>query len=148
VTSATLAFTGQTAGTTVPVASTANAGTIVRDGAETWALNITNPTAVDASFVRISNVGTDHGMVKGTLYSEAGGTPLGSGTLIADMVAGSTTVLSAAQIATAMGVTTWTGRAKLQIIGEVNKNSLRVQSLIRSNNTLINMGGDTSTNNN
>ncbi len=133
-------------GATAPDA-TGTVGTIIRDGAETFALNITAPGNADSTFVRISNVGTDHGLVKGTLYSEAGAV-LGSGTLIADMLAGSTTVFSSDAIATAMGVTTWTGRAKMQIIGEVNAKSLRVQNLIRSGGILTNMGADTSTGNN
>ena len=149
VDSATLTYTGQLSGAVVPAASTATFGTILHDGAETWALNLSssdNPT--DATFLRISNVSsTDHGLVTGTLYSQTGAV-LGSGTLVADLAANSTSVFTSAQIATALGATTWTGRAKLHIVAEINANSLRVQNLIRTGGVLTNMGGDTSTNNN
>jgi hypothetical protein len=123
-------------------------GTITHDGAETWALNITSPDNGDATFVRVSNTSaTAHGLVTATLVGQDGAT-LGSGTLVADLLAGATSVLSSSDIATAMGVATWTGRAKLHIVAEIPATALRVQNLIRSNGVLTNLGGDTSTNNN
>ncbi len=128
----------------------AKLGDILHDGAETWALNITSPdNASDLTFIRISNTSsTAHGVVTGTLIAQ-NGSVLGSGTLVADLLAGQTAVFSAADIGSAMGfLTTWTGRAKLHIIAEIPATALRVQNLIRTNNTLTNMGGDTSSNNN
>ena len=125
------------------------AGEIVHDGSETIALNVTssdNPT--DATFIRVSNVSaTDHGPVTAVLYAEDG-TVLGMGQLVADLLPNSTAKFTSAQVATALGATTWTGRAKLKITAEIPAGSLRVQNLIRTNGILTNMGGDTSTNKN
>lgn len=140
VISSALTFTGQVVGAVVPAVATPTFGTILHDGAETWALNITSSdNATDATFVRVSNVSsTDHGKVTGMLFNDAG-TMIGSGTLVADLAANSTQVFSSAQIAAALGATTWTGRAKLHIVAEINATSLRVQNLIRTGGVLTNI---------
>jgi hypothetical protein len=134
------------ANTTSADTASAALGTITRNGASTTALNITNPANGDATFVRISNMGTTAGKVTGTLYAEDGSV-LGTAdaTLVATAGAKSTSIFSAAQLATAFGISTWNGRAKLVVIGEFPAGQLRVQNLIRTpNGTLVNVGGDTS----
>lgn len=146
-----LDVTANTAGGST-AADTASAvlGTIIRNGASTTALNITDPANGDQTFLRISNMGTVAGKVTGTLFAQDG-TQLGAAdvVLVASAAAKSTTVLSAADLAAKFGVTGWAGRAKLVVIGEFPAGQLRVQNLIRTpNGTLTNVGGDTSGNGN
>lgn len=139
------------AGSSVSDTAAAKLGDILHDGAQTIALNVTSPDNADQTYVRISNVsGTAHGKVTGTLYAQDGSMIGAEDTLlVADLLARQTEVLSAAQLATKFGVTTWTGRAKLVIVAEIPASALRVQNMIRTaNGTLVNVGGDTSTNNN
>jgi hypothetical protein len=124
------------------------AGEIVHDGSETVALNVTSPDNVDVTYLRVNNVSTTaHGPVTAKLIGQDG-VEIGNGTLVSDLTAGATSVFSSQQIADIMNVTSWTGRAKLYITAEIPAGSLRVQNLIRTNNVLTNMGGDTSTNKN
>lgn len=134
------------ANTTVADTASALLGTITRNGASTTALNVTDPANADQTFIRITNLGSTTGKITGTLIGQDGAI-LGTAdtTLVAAAGPRSTTVFSASQLATAFGVTGWTGRAKLTIIGEFPAGTLRVQNLIRvPNGTLVNVGGDTS----
>jgi len=69
------------------------------------------------------------------LYDQSG--LLGTAVLVSDMAAGVTLVFSAADLETLFG-TTWTGRARMTIDGEIP--SMEVQALIRSaTGTITNM---------
>lgn len=134
------------AGVSVSDTAASTLGNIARNGASTTALNITAPDNSDQTFVRISNLGGTTGKITGTLVGQDG-TILGTAdtTLVAAAGPRSTHVFSATDLASAFGVLSWTGRAKLVIVGEFPAGQLRAQNLIRvPNGTLVNVGGDTS----
>jgi len=124
--------------------------TVTKNGASIKVLNIPSPdNATDQAYIRLYNMGTSTGKVMGTLYSQGtndaantgGGDVLGtpSVVLVDALDPNGVTVLTAAQLAAKIGVTTWVGRAWLQLEGEVQ--GLRVQALIRSGGyggTLVN----------
>ncbi|MGE5098075.1 MAG: hypothetical protein ACM3SO_23275, partial [Betaproteobacteria bacterium] len=108
------------------------------------------PANPDQTFIRITNMGTLDGKVTGTLIGQDGTTLGAADTVLSPALAAKgTLVMSSSQLAAAFGVTGWTGRAKLVIIGEIPAGQLRAQNMIRTpNGTLVNVGGDTSTNGN
>lgn len=133
------------AGFTVADETNVTLGSITRNGAQTTALNITAPGNPDVSYIRISNMGSGVGRVYGTMYDQDGVmVGAANSVLNAGIVANGTAVMSSDDIAAALGVAGWTGRAKLVITGEIPDGKMRVQLLIRSNNILTNMSGDTS----
>jgi len=116
--------------------------TVVKNGASIKVLNIPNPTAADKTFVRIYNLSNSKTSVYGTLYeTAAAGTTtakeLGKGKLLGEIDPGAVKILDATAIAAIFGLSTWTGRAWMQVEGDSQQ--IRVQSLVRSNGTLINM---------
>lgn len=114
-----------------------------KNGTSLKALNVPSPdNAVDQAFIRFYNMGSTTGKIFGTLYSQDNGTVLGtsSASLIDSLAPNTVAVLSSSQLATKFGITTWPGKAWLQIESEIK--GLRVQALIRSNGaagTLMNM---------
>jgi len=124
--------------------------TVTKNGASIKVLNIPSPeNATDQAFIRLYNMGSSTGKVMGTLYSQeivdatkAQPQVLGTANvvLVDALAPNAVVVLNAAQIASKIGVTSWPGRAWLQMEGEVQ--GLRVQALIRSNGSggvLVNM---------
>lgn len=108
--------------------------TVNKNGASIKVLNIPNPTSIDKTFVRIYNLSGAKTSVYGTLYEQGGGTTagkeLGKGKLLGEIDAGAVKVLDAPAIATIFGVSTWIGKAWLQVEGDSQQ--VRVQLLIRS----------------
>jgi len=125
--------------------------TVVKNGTSLKVLNLPPPDyTTDVAYVRFYNMGTVTGKIYGTLYSqgktdgtnEGGGSPIGTPNtvLIDSLASGQVTVLSGPAIGAKFGVTTWPGRAWLQIESEVK--GLRIQALVRSGGaggTLTNM---------
>jgi len=108
--------------------------TVNKNGASIKVLNIPNPTSIDKTFVRIYNLSGAKTSVYGTLYEQGGGTTagkeLGKGKLLGEIDTGAVKILDATGIAAIFGVSTWIGKAWLQIEGDSQQ--IRVQSLIRS----------------
>jgi hypothetical protein len=109
--------------------------TVVKNGASIKILNIPNPTNTDKAFVRIYNMSSGKSSVYGTLYEASAdgktvGKELGKGKLLAEIDAGAVKALDAAAIASIFGISTWTGRAWMQIEGDTQQ--IRAQSLVRS----------------
>jgi len=108
--------------------------TVNKNGASIKVLNIPNPTSIDKTFVRIYNLSGAKTSVYGTLYEQGGGTTagkeLGKGKLLGEIDVGAVKILDATGIAAIFGVSTWVGKAWLQIEGDSQQ--IRVQSLIRS----------------
>ncbi|EIJ43176.1 hypothetical protein BegalDRAFT_2322 [Beggiatoa alba B18LD] len=111
---------------------------IVKNGATVKVLNVPNPNVVDQAFIRINNMSAQAGRILGTLYGQDGVQLGTAGVELANLTAYQATVLDVTAIKTLFGVTTWTGRAWLQIDAEVS--NVAVQGLIRtSDGTLTNM---------
>lgn len=108
--------------------------TVNKNGASIKVLNIPNPTSIDKTFVRIYNLSGAKTSVYGTLYEQSDGTTagkeLGKGKLLGEIDVGAVKILDATGIAAIFGVSTWVGKAWLQIEGDSQQ--IRVQSLIRS----------------
>jgi len=120
-----------------PIVSITNPSmtTVVKNGASIKILNIPNPTNTDQVFVRIYNMSSGKSSVYGTLYEasadgSAVGKELGKGKLLAEIDAGAVKVLDATAIASIFGISSWTGRAWMQIEGDTQQ--LRAQALVRS----------------
>ncbi|ALG66464.1 hypothetical protein [Beggiatoa leptomitoformis] len=111
---------------------------IVKNGATVKVLNIPNPAVADDAFVRINNMSSQAGRILGTLYGQDGVVLGTAGIELATVTAYQTVVLDVDAIAAKFGVTTWTGRAWMQIDAEVS--NVAVQGLIRTaDGTLTNM---------
>jgi len=130
--------------------------TFVKNGASVKVLNIPGPTnAVDTAFIRIYNMSDAEATVYGTLYNQGstsvtgedtgGGTVIGTENMVLGKVpAKGVLVISPApansstiNLATLAGVTSWDGKAWMQVESDVQQ--LRVQALIRTGG----MGGVT-----
>lgn len=108
--------------------------TLKKNGASTKALVLPDPSQSDKPYVRIYNIGSSTGRVLGTLYG-VDGKAIASGVLSAALAPNATAVLGAPEIATALGIAGWTGRAWLQIEAEFQ--GLRAQALIRSSTGVL-----------
>ncbi len=119
--------------------------TVTKNGASIKVLNIPFPGhPSDEGFIRFYNMGSSTGKVMGTLYNQGtndsantgGGQVLGAAnTVLIDALApNAVTVISSSQLAAKVGVTTWPGKAWLQVEGEVQ--GLRVQALVRTGGAL------------
>jgi hypothetical protein len=140
--------TGYSANVSLPSSTIA---TIIRNGSATRALNIPAANNADQVFIRITNTSTLAGKVYGTLYDQSGNVLGTSNSVLADaatFVPNATVVFAASDLKTKLGIASdWSGRAQLQITAETT--AIRAQNTIRaSNGTLVNVGGDTSSNNN
>ncbi len=124
---------------------------VVKNGTSVKVLNLPPPDyTTDVAYVRFYNMGSVTGKVYGTLYSQGttdgnntgGGSVLGTSnfTLIESLAPGQVVTLSGPAIGSKVGLTTWPGRAWMQVESEVR--GLRIQALIRSGGpqgTLTNM---------
>lgn len=138
-----------TPGTWVPVFGDAqNIHLLKKNGSSYRVLNIPNPTNGDQAFIRLYNPNNFETIVRGTMYSQDGA-QLGT-TQILDPAATGTSlkpyevrIITAPNLATLFGVTTWTGRARLVVDAEADK--FQVQALMRGpSQVLVNMSGQTS----
>ncbi len=116
--------------------STGDLRELAKNGTTRNVYNIPASTNSDQAFIRIYNTSSIVGTVRGTLYDQTG--LLGTAVLVSDMAAGSTQVFNVATLETIFG-TTWSGRARMTIDGELP--SMEVQALIRSatSGTITNM---------
>jgi hypothetical protein len=107
---------------------------------DTVSLNIPAVGNTDQPFIRLYNVGTTSGAVRGTLYDQSGnvlGNP--NSTLVSSLAGKAVAALAAADVQAATGASTWSGRAWLSITADFGSN-LKIMNLIRdSSNTLNNM---------
>jgi hypothetical protein len=105
-----------------------------------YALNLPAVGNADQAFVRLYNIGSSAGAVRGTLYDQSGavlGNP--NSVIQANLGAKSVSVLTADQIQSATGAPGWTGRAWLDLSADFGA-GLKIMNLIRdSSNTLNNM---------
>jgi len=101
------------------------------------AYNIPSPQNPDQPFIRLYNPSSSAGAVRGILYDQ-NGNRLGRGrvVLVPSLAAKAVKVLTAAEIASAFGVSTWPGRAWMEL--EADFSGLRAMNLIRSS-LLLNM---------
>ena len=114
---------------------TGNLLQLTKNGSTRDVYNIPGSTISDQAYIRIYNTSPIDGTVRGTLYDQSG--LLGTAVLVSDMAAGTTQVFSATDLETLFG-TTWTGRARMTVDGEIP--SMEVQALIRSaTGTITNM---------
>jgi len=91
---------------------------LVNNGSTCYLYNIPSPdNAGSKAFVRIVNDSTVNGRIRATLTLNDG--TAYADTLLANLVAGETQVFDSAQIAAALGVPNFTGRARLVINGEI-----------------------------
>lgn len=120
--------------------SKGNLVTITKNGTSTKILNIPSPdNASDTAFLRFNNMGSETGRVFGTLVGQDGKAIGTENVTLATLTPYGVIVLDSAAIATAFGVSKWTGRAWLKVDSELSKMS--VQNLVRNNtsNTLLNL---------
>jgi hypothetical protein len=103
--------------------------TVSKNGASIKVLNISYPQhPTDMTYIRLYNMGTTTGRVRGTLYDQNGAVLGTANSVLVDAIAPNVvSVLSSTTLATIMGVSTWPGKAWLQIEGEVQ--GLRVQAI-------------------
>ncbi|MDA8254144.1 MAG: S8 family serine peptidase [Betaproteobacteria bacterium] len=116
---------------------TATSTVSVPAGQPVYAYNIPSPSNSDQPFIRIYNTSNLVGAVRITLYDQSGnilGNP--SSLLVSSMQANSVQVFTASDLAAAVGVNDWAGRAWMVVQPDVS--TLRVENLIRSG-LLINM---------
>jgi len=100
---------------------------LANNGTTRYLYNIPSPDNTTAvAYVRIINTAATAGKIRGTLTLNDG--TAYSGTLATSLAAGNTIVMSSSQVATALGATNWTGRARLTIIGEID--SMQVQGTV------------------
>ncbi len=77
---------------------------------------IPTPGSGDVGFLRFYNSGSTSGTVVGTLYDQTGATLGTPGTVLSSALAAKAVlVLSSTDVATAFGVTSWTGRAWMEV---------------------------------
>jgi hypothetical protein len=111
---------------------------VYKNGTSVKVLNIPNEVdTTDAGFIRIYNFGSSSAKVYGTMYEwdKAGtvgsGKQLGNkGVEIATVPSNGVKVLKVSDLKSLFTVTTWSGRAWMQIEGDSQQ--IRVQSLVRS----------------
>jgi len=111
--------------------------TVYKNGTSVKVLNIPNDTATtDASFIRVYNFGSTPAKVYGTMY-EWDRTGLSGGKIVGTknvelltVDANAVKAIKVTDLKSKFGVTTWDGRAWMQIEGDSQQ--IRVQSLIRS----------------
>ena len=111
--------------------------TVYKNGTSVKVLNIPNDTATtDASFIRIYNFGSTSAKVYGTMYEWdktglSGGKIVGTKNVeLVSVDANAVKAIKVTDLKSKFGVTTWDGRAWMQIEGDSQQ--IRVQSLIRS----------------
>jgi hypothetical protein len=119
---------------------------VLKNGASVKVLNLPgDPNGGDQPFVRIYNMESSRAArVTATLYDQ-NGVKIGNSatqavTLVDKLDAGAVKALSLKDLFTAFGVTSWSGRAWMQLEADTQK--LRVQALVRSGGaggTLINL---------
>ena len=99
----------------------ATLATFARNGDTETSFVVTRPTAGDQTFVRVTNLTNLPGQLFVTLYDQATGDVLGTSgaTLQASLAGNATAVFTSQQIADAIGVTDWTGRARAEISSEI-----------------------------
>jgi len=107
-----------------------------KNGDSATAFLITKPGAVDVTYLRITNNSSLSGTVRITLYGEDGSTLGTTGASLGTWNANETKVISSQDIADAVGVTTWTGRARAVIDAELS--DIVVVNLVRTNDVLTN----------
>ena len=130
------ANTTPTPGYILPSSVAMTLGTLTTNGITAQVLNIPSATNSDQPYIRIYNTSSLAGPIRGTLYAQDG-TVLYNGVLISSLAAHAVQILTAQDLETLAG-TTWTGRAYMQIFGQVP--GMDVQSLIRdANGTLVNV---------
>lgn len=88
-----------------------------------------NANHIDKAYIRITNTADSPVTVSGTLYGK-NGQILGSGTLVSELTAQTTTVISMPLLETLLKITSWTDEARLVI----NPTHLQVMGTIRANN--------------
>lgn len=130
------------------IAAGTTIGTITHNGASTTVLNLPRSIDPDAGFLRVYNTSSLAGNVAVTIYSQAGGTPLVQNcALTPSLAANGVLVMSVAQVVSTCGFTEpASGRYRMDLVGAFP--TMRAQGLVRSAGVLVNVGGDTSTNNN
>lgn len=108
------------------------------------ALYLPNPTSSEQPYVRLYNPSTTAGAVRGTLYDENGNT-LGTANavLVANLAPNAVQVLSSTDIAAAVGVSTWQGKAWMFLSSDFA--GLKIMNTLRdlTTNTLVDMSCDT-----
>ena len=107
-----------------------------KNGDSKVVLNIPRPDGMDAAFIRITNASAADGTVFGRLYAQDG-TELWSGTLNDNLAGHATMVISPSDWESLTGLSTWSGRSRLVVEGEVP--NLEVLGLIRTGGVLTNM---------
>ncbi len=123
-------------GYTLPGSFPMTLGTLTTNGVTATVLNIPSATNTDQPYIRIYNTSSLAGPIRGTLYAQDG-TVLYNGVLIPSLAAHAVKILTAQDLETLAG-TTWTGRAYMQVFGQVP--GMDVQLLIRdANGTLVNV---------
>jgi hypothetical protein len=104
------------------------------------AVNIPAGGNTDQAFVRLYNVGSSGGAVRGTLYDQDGNILGGANSILLPSLAGkAVAVLTADMIQAATGASGWGGRAWLDLSADFGSN-LKIMNLIRDpSNTLNDM---------
>jgi len=126
--------TGYTASTTTSNTSLAEIG---KNGVTRTAWNVPAPSSSDQAYIRVYNTSTLTGKVTGTLYGQDGTALCSNVTLISSLAPNAVSILDVNGIATACGVSTWTGRAYLVMDGEMP--TMVVTPLVRASGVLTNM---------
>jgi len=114
--------------------------TVSKNGASIKVLNISYPQhPTDMTYIRFYNMGSTPGRVRGTLYQSNGEVLGTANSVLMDAIApNAVAVLSSTTLATIVGVSTWPGKAWLQIEGEVQ--GLRVQAIAATSYGSIDVG--------
>jgi len=114
--------------------------TVSKNGASIKVLNISYPQhPTDMTYIRLYNMGTTTGRVRGTLYDQNGAVLGTANSVLVDAIAPNVvSVISSTTLATIVGVSTWPGKAWLQIEGEVQ--GLRVQAIAATSYGSIDVG--------
>ena len=114
--------------------------TVSKNGASIKVLNISYPQhPTDMTYIRFYNMGNTPGRVRGTLYQSNGEVLGTANAVLMDAIApNAVAVLSSTTLATIVGVSTWPGKAWLQIEGEVQ--GLRVQAIAATSYGSIDVG--------
>ena len=126
--------TGYTANTAT---SNSDLAVVGKNGVTRTAWNVPAPSSSDQAYIRVYNTSSLAGKVTGTLYGQDGTALCSNVTLITSLASMAVDILDVNDIATACGVSSWTGRAYLVMDGEMP--TMVVTPLVRASGVLTNM---------
>lgn len=127
---------------------TGDAATWVRNGCAAAFFNVTsaNGTAADETFLRLTNTTNSAGPVRVRAWAQDGSNLGADGALLSNELKGhATAVFTPEQVRAALGVSAWTGRARVVLFGGFN--SCVGQNMTRAGGVLINSTPTTDGNN-